>query len=340
MDRLMKTTWGRQKVFEMFRELEERYRTIVEWSPGATIIHRKGEILYVNPAALLMFGALLKEEMVGKNFIDRVLPEFHEQSLARVKNVIDSGGSVPMVEMRYLKLDGSIIDVEVQVVSIMYDGEQANYVKVIDISHRKKVERDLQKTLLQLRKTLAGTISVISKIVDMRDAYTSSHQKNVSIIAREIAQHMGLSAERVEDLRLAALIHDIGKITVPAEILSKPSELKDAEFQLIKDHVKEGFEALKDSELSDVIKQTVLQHHERLDGSGYPQGLKADEILLEAKILMVADIYDAMTSHRPYRASLGEEAALEEFEKNRGILYDETVVEALKLCLIEKKFKE
>jgi HD-GYP domain-containing protein (c-di-GMP phosphodiesterase class II) len=218
------------------------------------------------------------------------------------------------------------MDVEIQAVSILYDGEQANYVKVIDITERKKVEASLQQTMLKLRQSLKGTISVISKIIDMRDPYTSSHQKNVAEFALMIGQGLGLSAEKIEDLQMAALIHDIGKIDVPTEILCKPTKLRKTEFELIKEHPQSGFDAIKNSELSETIKQVILQHHERLDGSGYPQGLKSEDILLEAKIIAVADVVDAMVSHRPYRASLGLHAALVEIMKNRGTLYDSEVV--------------
>jgi putative nucleotidyltransferase with HDIG domain len=171
----------------------------------------------------------------------------------------------------------------------------------------------------------------------MRDPYTSAHQKSVSALARKIAERMGLGADYVEEIRKAALIHDIGKIDIPAEILCKPTRLEKPEIDLIKRHAQLGFNALIESGLSDTIKQAVLQHHERLDGSGYPQGLLGENITLGAKILAVADVVDAMSSHRPYRASLGVDTALIEIVENKGIRYDSNVVEVCFKILVEEK---
>jgi len=165
--------------------------------------------------------------------------------------------------------------------------------------------------------------------------YTAGHQRRVSNLARAIAQEMGLSNNTVDNIRMAGIIHDIGKISVPAEILVKPGKITDIEMSLIKVHPQSGYDILKDVELPYPIAESVLQHHERLDGSGYPQGLKADQILLEARIISVADVAEAIASHRPYRPAKGIDVALEEIENNKGILYDEQVVE---VCL--KLFRE
>lgn len=197
-----------------------------------------------------------------------------------------------------------------------------------DITSRKKAEQKVQKAM-------DATIETISKIVDTRDPYTSGHQHRVTQLALRIAQELKLSQNQIEAIRIASLIHDIGKIGIPSEILTKPSKLSDLEFSLIKSHPQLGYNILKDIDFPYPISQIVLQHHERLNGSGYPNKLKAEEILLEAKIIGVADVVEAMSSHRPYRAALGIEAALEEIFKNKGILYDSEVVDA---CI--KLFKE
>jgi HD-GYP domain-containing protein (c-di-GMP phosphodiesterase class II) len=179
-----------------------------------------------------------------------------------------------------------------------------------------------------LSASLEQTIQVVAETVDQRDPYTAGHQRRVTDLCVAIAGKLGLSSERTHGLRLAASIHDLGKIGVPAEILAKPGRLTDIQFTLIKEHAQLGYEIVKNVQFPWPIAQMILQHHERLDGSGYPQGLKADEIFLESRILAVADVVEAMSSHRPYRPSLGIDAALDEVLSNRGTLYDPETVEA------------
>jgi PAS domain S-box-containing protein len=182
--------------------------------------------------------------------------------------------------------------------------------------------------LQNLRKTVEGTIHTIAATVEARDPYTAGHQRRVADLAAAIAGEMKLSDEQVEGIKMAGIIHDLGKIQVPAEILSKPGKLNDLEFQIIQTHPQVGFNLLKGIEFPWPIAEMVLQHHEKMDGSGYPQGLKGDDILLEARILAVSDVVEAMSSHRPYRPALGIEKALKEISRNRGILYDPDVVDA------------
>lgn len=205
----------------------------------------------------------------------------------------------------------------------------------IDITERKRTEESLRATLESLRKAVGVTIQVLVSAVETRDPYTAGHQLRVADLARAIATEMGLSREDIEGIRLAGSVHDVGKLSTPAEILSKPTRLTDAEYALVKEHARMGYEMLKDFESSWPLAEVVYQHHERLDGSGYPRKLKGEEILLEARILNVADVVEAMASHRPYRPGLGIDKALEEIENNRGTLYDEAVVAA---CL--KLFRE
>jgi putative two-component system response regulator len=208
-----------------------------------------------------------------------------------------------------------------------------------DITERKRAEEELQLTLESLRKAVGTTIQVMVSAVEARDPYTAGHQIRSADLARTIATEMGLPQDKIDGIRLAGSIHDIGKLSIPAEILSKPSKLTNIEFSLIKEHSRIGYEMLKDVESSWSLAEIVYQHHERMNGSGYPRNLKGDEILIEARIMAVADVVESMASHRPYRPALGIEAALEEIEKNKGILYDDAVADACLRLFREKGFK-
>ena len=211
---------------------------------------------------------------------------------------------------------------------------QANEELSREVEERKRTEQVLQEnrqqlaeTLDVLRNALGGIIQVITSTVETRDPYTAGHQARVSDLARSIAKEMHMDKDQIEGIRIAAAVHDLGKISIPAEILSKPGRLTDKEFSLITDHSQIGFELLEPINFVWPIARYVHQHHEKINGSGYPLGLKGDEILDEAKIITVADVVEAMASHRPYRPALGIQMALEEITKNQGILYDPEVVD-------------
>jgi putative nucleotidyltransferase with HDIG domain len=213
--------------------------------------------------------------------------------------------------------------------------EEVNRALEQEIIERKRVEEQLHHTLDNLRRAISATIKVMVSAVEIRDPYTAGHQIRSANIALAIATEMGLPQEKIDGIRIAGSIHDIGKLSIPAEILSKPAKLTNNEFSLIKEHSRSGYEILKEVESPWPLAEIVYQHHERMDGSGYPRNMKGDDILIEARILAVSDVVEAMASHRPYRPALGIDAALEEIEKNRGILYDNTAVNA---CL--KLFRE
>ena len=193
----------------------------------------------------------------------------------------------------------------------------------------KKVE-----LLQNLTSAVEGTIHTIAATTEVRDPYTAGHQKRVTELAVTIATALGLDGEQIEGIRMAGTIHDLGKVRVPAEILSKPGKITDLEYEMIKTHPQVGYDLLKGIDFPWPLDQIVLQHHERIDGSGYPHGLRGDEIMIEAKILAVADVVEAMASHRPYRPALGIEKALDQIRQDRGILFDPEFVDA---CL--KGFK-
>lgn len=204
---------------------------------------------------------------------------------------------------------------------------------------RSRAETALKESVIQFHRTLDSTAMALATTVEMRDPYTAGHQKRVALLVCAIGQEMGFSADQLEGMRVMGMLHDIGKIAVPAEILSRPGKISEAEFNIIKVHSQVGYDITKDIEFPWPVAQGILQHHERLDGSGYPHGLKGDEIILEGKILAVADVVEAMSSHRPYRPTLGIDKALEEITQNKGILYDPEVVDVCVRLFTETGFQ-
>ncbi len=193
--------------------------------------------------------------------------------------------------------------------------------------HRYNLELKLEESYRKMKSTLNGAIHAIAKVLEVRDPYTAGHQRRVGNLARAMAGKMGFSSEELDLIHIAGTIHDIGKISVPAEILSKPTRLSESEFMLLKNHPVTGYEILSEIELPDIIAKIVYQHHERLDGSGYPNGISDGDIALESKIIAVADVVEAMASHRPYRPALGLPKAMAEIRKKRSVTYDRDVVD-------------
>lgn len=209
---------------------------------------------------------------------------------------------------------------------------------IAGVIERKRAEEERQQGIDRLRKTLGATVRAIASVVETRDPYTAGHQRRVADLARAIATEMGLESDRIEGLRVAGMIHDIGKIAIPSEILSKPTKLTEIEFSLIKHHVQAGYDILKDIEFPWPVARMVLEHHEKMNGSGYPQGLSGDSLLIESRIITVADVVEAIASHRPYRSGLGIDKALDEIAKNRITLYDGEVVDVCLRLFQEKGF--
>lgn len=207
-----------------------------------------------------------------------------------------------------------------------------------EITERLQAEDGLHKSYKQLRKALHGTIRAAALTVETRDPYTAGHQRRVADLASTIATQMGLPKDQIEGIRMAAIIHDLGKISVPSELLTKPTRLTEIEFRIIKTHSAAGHDILKDIDFPWPLAQIVLQHHEKMDGSGYPGGLSGEDILLEARIMCVADVVEAIASDRPYRAALGFDIARQEIIKNRGLCYDPQVVDACIKIITEQSF--
>ena len=264
--------------------------------------------------------------------------------------VCSDKGSVMTVRLEREENIYGVMSVSIPAHFVTEKEEQALFMEIAkdislglhSIEMRKKMNEqthELQQNYQRTKRAMDDTIETMSKIVEAKDPYTSGHQKRVSHLAVAISKELNLPQEQVEGIRTASLIHDIGKISIPTEILSKSTVLSDIEFSLIKEHSQIGYDILKSIDFSYPVAEIVLQHHERLNGSGYPNKLKGDKILLEAKIIGIADVVEAMSSHRPYRPALGIDAALEEISKNKGILYDPKVVDACIKLFKEKGFK-
>jgi HD-GYP domain-containing protein (c-di-GMP phosphodiesterase class II) len=218
------------------------------------------------------------------------------------------------------------------------DYQILNQALLQEVNSHEQAKEELHKALDSLKKSNEVTIQVMVSAVEARDPYTAGHQLRSANLACAIAEEMELSEDRIDGIQMASSIHDIGKLSIPAEILTKPTKLTDLEYSLIKEHSTCGHAMLIEVESQWPLAEIVYQHHERMNGSGYPRQLKGDEILIEARILAVSDVVESMASHRPYRPSLGIEAALEEIEKNKGILYDDVVADACIRLFREKNY--
>ena len=231
-------------------------------------------------------------------------------------------------ETVHRKKDGHDVPVEATLNYVVFEGNEYNCVFARDITERRKTALQLEESFARLRESQATIIQVLSSVTELRDPYTAGHQQRVAEICVAIATRMGLTAERIEGLEVAALLHDVGKVSIPLEVLSIPGKFSLLQRMLVEGHVAAGYEILRPIALPWPVAQITLQHHERLDGSGYPSHLKGDQIMTEARILAVADTFEAMTTHRPYRGALAVSTALGELQAGRGTLFDPLVVDA------------
>jgi PAS domain S-box-containing protein len=302
----------------------------------------EGRFIICNESMIRRMGLTSMTDLVGKSDFDLLPLEMAQRFHADEQAIIQSG--VPMINREEpLTTEGGTITRWNLATKVPLLDKQGNRIGIVgvgrEITDRKQAEQKLKDTLESLRKAVSTTIQVMVSAVEARDPYTAGHQTRSADLARYIATEMGLPQEKIDGIRIAGSIHDIGKLSIPAEILSKPTKLTEIEFSLIKEHARQGFEILKNVESSWPLAEIVYQHHERMDGSGYPRNLKGDEILIEARILTVADVVEAIASHRPYRPGLGIDVALDEIEKNRGTFYDDAVVDACLRLFREKGFK-
>lgn len=330
---------------EELRESEKRYRLLAENAADVIwTVDMNMQPTYISPSFTRLLGFSVEEAMkfrmetiftnVSFKTVLKMLTE--ELSIEKMQQKDLSRSRTLELELNHR--DGSTVPVEIKYTFVRDTHEQPVEILAIarDITERKQAEERFKQSCERLQLAMNGTIKVMSSIVELRDPYTAGHQFRVTKLACAIAEEMSLPNELIDGLRAAGLVHDIGKIHVPAEILSKPGKLSDVEFTMIKDHPKVGYDILKQIEFMWPVAEIVLQHHERMNGTGYPSGLSGEHLVLEARILAVADVIEATSSHRPYRAGLGMSKALKEISGGKGILYDSKVVEAC-LALFHNK---
>jgi PAS domain S-box-containing protein len=317
-------------------ELKLKERLLDSASDSIFLHDLEGNLLYVNEAAYITrwYG---KEELLSLGAWALATPE----AAVYQDNVLSelwANGEL-IFESEHRRQDGSVIPVEIFARVLAVEGRELILSVARDITERKQAETLVRQGLESLHQALQGTVAALANTVEIKDPYTAGHQRRVAQLSSAMARELGWPADRVEGIQVLCFLHDLGKIAVPAEILNKPGKISPTEFSLIKVHPQVGYDILKDIAFPWPVAQGVLQHHERLDGSGYPSGLTAEEITPEAKILAVADVLEAMASHRPYRPALGIDQALEEITRNRGKLYDPEAVDVCVRLFTEKDFQ-
>lgn len=334
----------RKKLLEEYETTEKALRvfkesisSLIDALPVGVLVYKGEHHIFVNKALEELTG-FDRTELLRMPGAGIVHPEDQKMVKERIK-LRERGFKVPeSYEFRVLRKDGKVRWIEFHTRKIHW-GEAEAYLGVFfDITQRKKAEREKEEAFSRLKSLLNEVVEAFSLAVEFRDPYTMGHQKRVSELSVAISNELGLDPEKIEGIRVASLLHDLGKaVGVPLEILNKPSKLNDIEFSFIKAHPEIGWRILKEVDFPWPVSEAVYQHHERLNGSGYPRGLKGDQIIIEARIIGVADVVEAMTSHRPYRPPLPLEEALKEIKENKGILYDPQVVDAC-LRVFEKGF--
>jgi PAS domain S-box-containing protein/putative nucleotidyltransferase with HDIG domain len=318
---------------------EETLRMVVD--KARDIVFRlspKGAIEYISPNVRSIYG-YEPEDLLGQLF-ERTTPLSELPKAIKALKKALSGEPILNLEIGQLNANGGIVIVEINGAPIIRDERVVAVQGVMrDITQRKKAEEAARNGTLKLVKAMEDTLQAMAMIVEMRDPYTAGHQRRVAQLACSIAEVIDLPADRVTGLRLAGIIHDIGKVRVPSEILTNPNALSEAEMSIIRMHPTLGYDVLKTLDLPWPVAEIVHQHHERMNGSGYPGGLSGDSIILEARILAVADVVEAIASHRPYRPARGIGEALDEVSRQKATLYDADVVDACIKTFRDRLFK-
>ncbi|MDO9025541.1 MASE3 domain-containing protein [Zwartia sp.] len=320
-------------------ESERHFRLMIEQSVAGIFVRREGKFIYVNSRYAEMLGRS-REELIGRSIFEFTSDDSENlETIKRAWEALEHGQPTVTYNVQMKHQDGQLREFELHSKIIDWDGMRAHIVLADDITVRQRQQDQIADYIRQLEASMKGTLSAVANMVEMRDPYTAGHERRVGLIARDIALEMGWDEKRANSLELIGLVHDIGKIAIPAEILTKPSRLSPIEMELVRGHVDAGYEILKDVPFPIPVADIIRQHHERIDGSGYPLGLKGDEILPEAKILAVADVIESMATHRPYRAAVGMQAALQEVTMGAGTKFDPEVVKSVERLITLKNYQ-
>jgi len=329
-----------ERVNQKLAEREHDFRQLFESSPlpmWLIDVHNM-QIVAVNDAMIEKYG-WSRAEFTKKKSTELRPAEEREESHALIERIRSSPRDLTTQGVwRHQLKDGRIISVDVFAKVIEFDGRPVIMAAANDVTEQVQARQDIARNVAMLETALNATVETIMKMGGLRDPYTAGHEQRVGELAAAIGGELGLGSEFLRGLTIMGHLHDIGKISVPTELLVKPGKLSRIEFEMLKEHAQQGYEILNKLDFPWPVANAVWQHHERIDGSGYPRGLKGDEIVLEARILAVADVVEAMSSHRPYRPALGVEPALEEIEKNSGRLYCEKASRACLRLFREKGF--
>lgn len=308
---------------------EQRFRGLVEQTLAGIYIVQDHKIAYANLHMAGIFGYARPKELLGRNLLSLITEQDRQAAQQFLDIILDaSRPSGRSHDFTAVRKDGSQVFISAHGSLATYNAAPAIIGLMQDVTESKLNEAKIQRYVKKLEGSYTSVIEIATKLVELRDPYTDGHEKRVGQIAMAIGNELGLDQDRIEGLKIGGYIHDIGKISIPSEILTKPGKLLDVEYDLVKSHAQNGHDILKGIDFPWPIAEIAYQHHERMDGSGYPRGLVGDEILFEARIIAVADVVEAMASHRPYRSGIGLELALKEIERGRGLQYDAGVVDA------------
>lgn len=317
-------------------ESEHQFRSLVEQSLAGIFMIGDGRFVYANPRCVEILGYADTKELVGVEALSLVVEDERDILKNNSRRLLDGKKVDASQIFTAIRKDGSLADIGIHYSWVTRNGQPMVIGLMQDVSEKKVSDELIKRQIKQLEQAFTSSIEMASKLLDLRDPYTAGHEVRVAQIAVDIGIEMELSANIIEGLRVGGHVHDIGKIIVPSEILSKPGKLSAIEYELIKGHPQAGYDILKNVNFPWPVAKIAYQHHERMDGSGYPNGLKGEEIILEARITAVADVIEAMSSHRPYRPGFGIEKALAEIERGRGGAYDPQAVDACLRLFREK----